>query len=471
MLTSYMKNLAIYELIESYASTNHLSNEEVIHILEKCLKASWESVYGSGYDLFLKVNEDGVNLYRKVIVTEKINNIKTEIRGTNIGEMIEERLSIEALPRNIINHTLESIQFEIKKTNKETEYNLYKDQVGKLFTCTVKKVSGKTIILSLMNLYEGVIQFFSAVPRESFIPGDKVMCRLSEVKKGIDYQLFFERKSIEFVRELIREFVPDVASGAVEIKNIARDPGYISKVIVTSSESSINPVGACIGFKGQRRKHIIDGLKGEKVDFIAFHTNLYKQIEAFFPKLTLNKVLLSNDQNEIEIVVTEDLIPQIMGRRGQNVMLMSRLLNKKIKIISTTEYQIKRNEHMKQKIDLLVVDGFEEQEAHDIIYKYINPEDALKDDTISESFKTKIEHYVENKNAEDRERYVTMGGDPNFFLSIPDIPKFIYFKLLENNIQTMDHLKDYSSAKELADSSDIDNDIAILIMEYINYNT
>jgi transcription termination factor NusA len=466
----------IYEILESYSINNHLSITEMIQILEKCIFNTWEEIYGAGYALSLRLEKNGVFLYRKVNVVSRVVDIKTEIRGANVGETIEEKLSIEnLLSQNNILHTTDAIQREIKLFNKQKEFDEFIGKKGELFTCTVKKMSGKSIILLIHGLYEGIIPHFQAVSREIFTPGEKITCRLHDVKSSFDYQLIFERKSQDFVKEILKSMIPEVEAKAINVIKIVRDPGYASMILV-SSESSINPVGACIGFKGQRKKDISTELKGERVYFVAYNDNLYKQIQGCFPNVELKKVNFLNE-NEIEIVVNSENLSEVIGRKGQTISLVSKLISKRISVLDNEQYKEKQIQKKKEKIEEFAVFGIEENEAHNLLTNYQSLSEALNDDTLSEDLVKKIQSYIDNNNNLELEKYVNAGGDKSFFLSISGVPCYAYFILLEYNITNLDsllaltqeteELEAIRSAKDLYEMTSIDEDSCVLIMNYL----
>ena len=459
-------NIDIKEIIESIASVNKLSEEDIIKTLEKCFFEAWESIYGEGYELFLKIENNKLNLYRKVITVKEIEDIKTEIIGEEEGIEVIEKLDITAFPRHLILNIYENIQKEIKNVHKDREYSNYYDKVGQLFRCQVTKSAGRFVVLKVDNEYTGCIPNYYFNQRERLFPGDFVQCRLAEVKQNyVDHQLMFERKTYEFLKLLLAEFIPEIASGAITIKSIARNPGEIAKVLV-DSDGTVNAVGACLGMKGKRRLDIIKELNGEKVDFIRFYEDINKQIKEYFSHKKIDILYtIEIEEDSFEIVVTDEKIPEVIGKAGQNIFLVKSLLHKQIKVIGLTEFQERENTKIEKLAEDMINFGINKEQAIFILRNFYNLDDVQYSDEVTVELKEKVLEYIKYQNKKEKEDFVKLGGNIDFFLSIKGIPNYVYFELLNAKIKSISDLENIKTIEELQDITGLDRDICLLLKE------
>jgi N utilization substance protein A len=465
-------DINIIEVLDAMAASHKLTPQEMIQVLEIAIKEAWETVYGQGYKLSLEVINKDVALYREVEVVQEVTDIKTQIKGENVGHIIKDKLPLSNLPRNVVLNVYDALTREIKNIHKIREYDLYKDQVGKLFKYQVKKIAGRSIILNIANQYDGIIPASLANQRERFAIGEYIQCRLAEVNYNLmDYQLIFERKSKEFIEELVAESIPEVGAGAVRIKAVAREPGSLCKILV-ESEGSVNAVGACLGMKGQRRAEIVKELKGEKIDFIMYHQNIINQIKECFrsKKIDIFKINIIDDEN-IEIVIPDDKVPEAIGKRGQNIFLTKRLLNKQLTIISQTDHQTKEDARLLEAAKEFEQFEIDNTTAIEILTKYHTIQDAIYSEELEPDLVNKLENYLAYKQEQEKEEFINSGGDAEFFASIPNIPNFVYFDLLHSNIKNYDALLHFQTAEELSEYSGIDIDICIMLLEQNINNT
>lgn len=470
MLKYFMEmNVNINEIVEALAASHKLMNEEILEIIEKVLIEAWGNVYGPDYKISIKIEDDRIFLVREVQVVEEVHDIKTEIKGKNVGEVLFEKLDLQTLPRNIIASIYDSLSREIKNIHKIREYEAYKDQVGQLFKYQVKKIAGRSIIINVANIYEGIIPYYLSNQTERFMPGDFIQCRLTEVSfNPVDYQLIFERKSRDFIELLLKEYIPEMAADAIIIKNIARSPGNLCKILVESS-GSINAVGACLGMKGKRRNEIIRELNGEKVDFINYHHNMNQQIKECFKAKKINIIKINaTDQETFEVVIPDDKVSEAIGKRGQNIFLTKKLLDKQITVISLTDFQAREGVKIAEEAEKLIEFGISKEEGIMIFEKFQNLQDAIYDESLDPELVKKIQNYANYLIEEERTMFIENGGEADFFLSIPNIPSYVFLNLLEFNIRNVEDLATFDSAEDLQKLTNLDIDICIMVIEFVD---
>ena len=202
---------------------------------------------------------------------------------------------------------------------------------------------------------EGVIKKDELIPREILKTGDRVKAYCYEVKKELKgHQIFLSRAHPQFLAKLFFQEVPEIYEGVIEIKSVARDPGSRAKICVLSKDSSIDPVGACVGMRGSRVQTIVNELHGEKIDIIKWTEDLPTLISESLSPAEISKVLIDQDNKRIDVILTEENLSKAIGRRGQNVRLASKLTNFEIDILTDKEDSDRRQAEFKDRTETLM---------------------------------------------------------------------------------------------------------------------
>ena len=202
---------------------------------------------------------------------------------------------------------------------------------------------------------EGVIKKDELIPREILKTGDRVKAYCYEVRKELKgHQIFLSRAHPQFLAKLFFQEVPEIYEGTIEIKSVARDPGSRAKICVHSQDSSIDPVGACVGMRGSRVQTIVNELHGEKIDIIKWTEDLPTLISESLSPAEIQRVLIDQDNKRIDIILTEENLSKAIGRRGQNVRLASKLTNYEIDILTDKEDSERRQTEFKERTETLI---------------------------------------------------------------------------------------------------------------------
>ena len=260
---------------------------------------------------------------------------------------------------------------------------------------------------------EGVIKKDELIPREALKTGDRVKAYCYEVKKEIKgHQIFLSRAHPQFLAKLFFQEVPEIYEGIIEIKSVARDPGSRAKICVFSKDTSIDPVGACVGMRGSRVQTIVNELHGEKIDIIKWTEDLPSLISESLSPAEIQKVLIDQSNKKIDVILSEENLSKAIGRRGQNVRLASKLTNYEIDILTDKEDSERRQADFKEKTDsliknlevdetlgqLLVSEGFQGiEELSQAKVEDISKIEAIDDDTAKELIKRSKESLIKVK--------------------------------------------------------------------------
>ena len=347
---------------------------------------------------------------------------------------------------------------QIKEAERKKNYELYKDKQGTTINGIVKRMEFGNIVVDLGNA-EAVIKREEMIPKENLRRGDRVKAYLYNVSQELKGpQILLSRSHPQFLALLFKQEVPEINDGIIEIKAVARDPGSRAKIAVHSSDTSIDPVGACVGMRGSRVQAVVTELQGEKIDIIPWSEDQAAYIVNSLAPAQITKVIFEEGSNRIQVIIPEDQLSLAIGRKGQNVRLASNLTNFEIDIIDEKDEKDKRNEEMKRiseifmkylDVDeviahLLVTEGFSSIEdvanADSKAFKVI---EGFDEKLITE-LKDRAIKTADKKNKELEKRIKELGLD----VKIEKIKKFSLQNLVslgEKNIKTLDNLADLSS--------------------------
>src|SRR5678809_999995 len=230
----------------------------------------------------------------------------------------------------------------------------FKDRANEIITGVVKRVEFGHVVVDLGRA-EGVIRRDQQIPREMVRVGDRIrsiILRVSRETRGP--QIFLSRAHPDFMKKLFAQEVPEIYDGIIEIKAAARDPGSRAKIGVISYDSSIDPVGACVGMKGSRVQAVVQELQGEKIDIIPWSEDTATFVVNALQPATVSRVVLDEDENRIEVVVPDDQLSLAIGRRGQNVRLASQLTGWDIDILTAAEESERRTEEFRTRSQMFI---------------------------------------------------------------------------------------------------------------------
>ena len=297
------------------------------------------------------------------------------------------------------------------------------------------------------------------IPRESFRQGDRVRAYIYEVREEPrGPQIFLSRTRPEFMQRLFAQEVPEIYDGIIEIRAVARDPGSRAKIAVISKDSSIDPVGACVGMRGSRVQAVVSELQGEKIDIIPWSPEPATFVVNALAPAEVAKVVLDEDTRRIEVIVPDEQLSLAIGRRGQNVRLASQLTGWDIDILTEDEESQRRQEefrrHSQLFIDaldvddvlahLLVTEGFTKIE--DVAFVPIEDLTGIEgfDESLARELSARARAYLEEQDRKFEDRRRELGVD-DALGTIPGLTPAMLVTLGEAGIKTLDDLADLSS--------------------------
>jgi N utilization substance protein A len=218
----------------------------------------------------------------------------------------------------------------------------------------VKRVEFGNYIVDL-GKSEAIIKREELISRETFKNGDRVRAYIYEVKNDIKgYQVFLSRTHPQFLAKLFYQEVPEIDEGIIQVKTVARDPGSRAKISVFTQDSTIDPVGACVGMRGSRVQTVVNELQGEKIDIVTWSDNQATFLANALAPAEVSKIFLFEEKNKVEVVIPDEQLSLAIGRKGQNVKLASSLTNLEIDILTEEEESDRRQEEFKDKTQMLI---------------------------------------------------------------------------------------------------------------------
>lgn len=352
----------IQNLIDQLSVEQGVTEDFLLDILSRAVEEAWKNDAGEGYKILLEMEYStkyGNNLhcYRLVNVVDNVEHPQSEISlneaklinpKIKVGDEIKLPMDLSQISRSGAKIAERYIQEHIFQKKKQNEFEYFSDKVGTIVTGVVKARSNQGIIVELYG-FEGIIMDYKPhqLNQVDFPIGSKIKAYVYKIEENPNgFQVFLSRNNEEFLVELMKEEVPEIKNGLVSIMGVARNPGFASILMVKSEDefNKINEVGVCIGSGGQRIKNIQKELKGEKISIVPWKDLLFARVATLLShknKVNIKKIILhdedSDEERYIEVIVPQDQVSKIIGVRGRNIDLLSRVLGEKLKITSNME--------------------------------------------------------------------------------------------------------------------------------------
>jgi len=328
--------LELLQIADAVAREKVIDREIVLAAMADAIQKAARSRYGSESNIRADINPKTgeIRLQRLLEVVEKAEDYSTQIplelaRDRNpdaaLGDFIADPLPPMDFGRIAAQSAKQVIVQKVREAERDRQFDEFKDRVGEIVNGTVKRVEYGNVIVDL-GRGEGIIRRDEMIPRENFRYGDRVRAYVYDVRREQrGPQIFLSRTHPQFMVKLFTMEVPEIYDGIIQVKSVARDPGSRAKIAVISNDSSIDPVGACVGMRGSRVQAVVGELQGEKIDIIPWSNEPANFVVNALQPAEVSKVVLDEDAERIEVVVPDEQLSLAIGRRGQNVRLASQL--------------------------------------------------------------------------------------------------------------------------------------------------
>jgi transcription termination/antitermination protein NusA len=345
--------LELLQIADAVAREKVIERSIVLAAMEDAIQKAARSRYGQETEVRAEINPKTgeIRLSRLLLVVEQIESDATQILledarrrnpAAQVGDWIAETLPPFDFGRIAAQSAKQVIVQKVREAERDRQYDEFKDRVGQIVNGLVKRVEYGNVVVDL-GRGEAVVRRDELLPREVFRPGDRIRAYLFDVRREQrGPQVFLSRTHPQFMAKLFEQEVPEIYDGIIEVKAVARDPGSRAKIAVISRDSSIDPVGACVGMRGSRVQAVVGELQGEKIDIIPWSPDVATFIVNALQPAEVSKVVLDEDSERIEVVVPEAQLSLAIGRRGQNVRLASQLTGWDIDILTEAEESERR---------------------------------------------------------------------------------------------------------------------------------
>lgn len=333
----------ILSVLEYMEKEKGIGRADMIAAIVNAIKTAALKGVNSGQELKIEINPKNGQLkaWSQLKVVDSVSNPKIEIHvekaqaikpGALIGEIVEKELDPATLGRIAAQTARQAVMQRLRQFEKDRIYDDFKDMVGNIVTGTVRRKERSDIFIDLGKA-EAVLPGKEQVPGEEYQPGDRIRCLLLAIESTTrGPELILSRGSPKFVRRLFEVEVTEIADGTVKIEAFAREPGYRTKIAVTTTDQKVDPVGACVGARGARVKTIVRELNGEKIDIINYFPDPKQMvIEALKPAVP-REILIDEKNHRILLKVDSENLAIAIGRKGQNARLTSRLIGWRLDI-------------------------------------------------------------------------------------------------------------------------------------------
>ncbi|MGQ0457371.1 MAG: transcription termination factor NusA [Hyphomicrobium sp.] len=458
--------LELLQIADAVAREKTIDKKIVIEAMEDAIQKAAKSRYGSENDIRCEIDPKTgeAKLTRVVEVVELVENDSTQVNladalkrnpDAKIGDQLAETLPPLEFGRVAAQNAKQVIVQKVREAERDRQFAEYKDRVGEISNGTVKRVEYGNVIVDLGRA-EGIIRRDEMIPRENVRLGDRIRAYIYDVRREQrGPQIFLTRARSEFMAKLFAQEVPEIYDGVVEIKSVARDPGSRAKIAVISKDSSIDPVGACVGMRGARVQAVVNELQGEKVDIIQWNPDAASFIVNALAPAEVTKVVLDEDSTRIEVVVPEAQLSLAIGRRGQNVRLASQLTGWDIDILTEQEESERRQKEFAERTQLLmdsldvdeviaqllVTEGFASVE--EVAFVDLSEIAHIEgfDENTAEQIQTRAREYLEQQEAE-RDAKRRELGVADEVAEIPGVTTAMMVALGENGVKTVEDFAD-----------------------------
>ncbi|MDO8534334.1 MAG: transcription termination factor NusA [Xanthobacteraceae bacterium] len=456
--------LELLQIAEAVAREKSIDKGIVIAAMEDAIQKAARSRYGSETEVRAEINPKTgeLRLSRLLLVVETVENDAIQISledarrknpAAQIGDYIAESLPPLEYGRIAAQSAKQVIVQKVREAERDRQYQEYKDRIGEIVSGVVKRVEYGNVVVDL-GRGEAIVRRDELLPREIFRNGDRVRAYVYDVRREPrGPQIFLSRTHPQFMSKLFAQEVPEIYDSIVEIKAVARDPGSRAKIAVISRDSSVDPVGACVGMRGSRVQAVVNELAGEKIDIILWSPDVATFVVNALAPAEVVKVVLDETRERIEVVVPDAQLSLAIGRRGQNVRLASQLTGWDIDILTEQEESERRQKEFAERsqmfiealdVDemvgqLLTSEGFGSiEELAYVPTEELAAIEGFDSDTAAE-LQTRAKNYLARLEAELDAKRKELGVE-DALREVPGITNRMLVALGENGIKTVEDL-------------------------------
>jgi N utilization substance protein A len=456
--------LELLQIADAVAREKAIDRGIVIAAMEDAISKAARSRYGAETDVHAEIEPKtgDLRLTRHMLVVEAVENPSNQITlegarkhhpAAQVGDTIADPLPPLEYGRIAAQSAKQVIVQKVREAERDRQYAEYKDRIGDIVNGIVKRVEYGNVVVDL-GRGEAIVRRDEMLPREVFRNGDRIRAYIYDVRREPrGPQIFLSRTHPQFTAKLFAQEVPEIYDGIVEVKAVARDPGSRAKIAVISRDSSVDPVGACVGMRGSRVQAVVNELQGEKIDIIPWSPDIATFVVNALAPAEVAKVVLDEDKERIEVVVPDQQLSLAIGRRGQNVRLASQLTGWDIDILTEQEESERRHAEFESRTkifvealnldevvgQLLASEGFGSIEELALVdEKEIAGIEGFDDDTARE-LQERAKEYLDKLESELDAKRVELGVE-DAVKEVPGVTTKMLVALGENGVKTVEDL-------------------------------
>ncbi|OCC15457.1 Transcription termination protein NusA [Dissulfuribacter thermophilus] len=378
--------------IDQVCKEKGIDKNVLITALEEAIKSAVKKRYGANLDLEVSYNDlvGDLEVFQYRTVVDKVQDPELEISldeakeldpESELGDSLGTKMDISNLGRIAAQSARQVILQKMKSAEQDVIYDEFRDRIGQIVNGIVQRFERGSIIVNLGRT-EAILPSSEQVPSESWRRGDRIRALIVDVRKSTrEPQVVISRSHPDFLVKLFELEVPEISEGIVRIMGVAREPGSRSKIAVSSSDSDVDPVGACVGMRGSRVQAIVQELRGEKIDIIPWNPDPVKYVFNALAPAECSKVIVDEGEGTLEVIVPDDQLSLAIGRQGQNVRLAAKLMGWKIDVKSETRYAHLQDPNY---LELLKLPSISENVADKLFDNGFDTLNALKDAKVEE---------------------------------------------------------------------------------------
>ncbi len=471
MAITSANQLELLQTAEAVAREKMIDPNLVVEAMEESLARAAKSRYGAEMDIRVSIDRKTgratFTRVRTVVADDELENYQAEftveqakqyMANPEVGQEFSEEVPPVEMGRIAAQSAKQVILQKVREAERDRQYEEFKDRAGTIINGLVKREEYGNVIVDV-GAGEAILRRNEKIGRESYRPNDRIRVYIKDVRREQrGPQIFLSRTAPEFMAELFKMEVPEIYDGIIEIKAAARDPGSRAKIGVISHDSSIDPVGACVGMKGSRVQAVVQELQGEKIDIIPWSDDGATFIVNALQPATVARVVLDEEEGRIEVVVPDDQLSLAIGRRGQNVRLASQLTGNQIDIMTEEEASEKRQKEFAERskmfeeeldVDetlsqLLVAEGFAELE--EVAYVELDELAAIEgfDEDLAGELQNRAQEAIDRQEAAHREARRELGVEDDL-AELPHLSEAMLVTLGKAGIKTLDDLADLAT--------------------------
>ncbi len=493
MLNKRADKLELLRIAEAVALEKSIDKELIINSMEIGIAKAAKSKFGQENEIKVLINRDNGNieLFRKLVVSENPENSNTEInledainlndsnKDKSVGDEVLQPLPSFDFGRIAAQIAKQVISSNVRDAERDRQFSEFIDKKDSILSGIVKRLEFGNVIVDLGRT-EAIIQKNELIPREIIKAGDRIKAYCFDVRREQrGQQIFLSRAHPKFMEKLFIQEVPEIYDGLIEIKSSSRDPGSRAKICVKAVDTSLDPVGACVGMRGSRVQAVVNELQGEKIDIVNWSEDPAILVSNALSPADVMRVNVDTERKKLDVILSEENLSKAIGRRGQNVRLATKLLNYEINIMTDQEDSERRQIEFKEKTEnfvknleldetlgqLLVAEGF--SSIDDI--KDSSAENLLKIEGIEEdTAKALIERAKEfyERDQEDISKRIKELGLEESLINLKGLTPGMLVTLGEKKILTLENFADLAS-DELTGGYDVIKGSKVKIAGYL----